>query len=244
MKKSTLRKDKYTQESGIRTSFFELKISCKHRRIPLLVMPALSLQHFGMYFAGCTLPLKLKVPPHAHLPQKPCSSRSHRLLWIPGFPGKLCPAVGAALIHWEPVQDVAPWHTQPSCVPIPGLLTDLQLPLDPALAALPVVSLRGIVLGHHLHELAGQCGVLRGKRRREGAEGPMGGRALLPWQQGRLSPEHLLHLQPPQKHFQPKCCSNECDRAQGGEVAAGDMSPGEWIRGIPHPALPKHSLLP
>ena len=53
------------------------------------------------------------------------------------------------------VQDVAPWHAQPGCGP-PGLLTDLQLPLDPALAALPVVGLRRVVLGHHLHELAGQ----------------------------------------------------------------------------------------
>ena len=42
----------------------------------------------------------------------------------------------------------------------PLQLTDLQLPLDAALAALAVVRLRGVVLGHHLHELPGQCGVL------------------------------------------------------------------------------------
>lgn len=36
------------------------------------------------------------------------------------------------------------------------LLTDLQLSLNPALAALPVVSLCGVVLRHHFYELARQ----------------------------------------------------------------------------------------
>lgn len=40
------------------------------------------------------------------------------------------------------------------CSTQPRLLTDLQLPLDPALAALPVVGLRGVVFRHHLHKLA------------------------------------------------------------------------------------------
>lgn len=77
------------------------------------------------------------------------------------FTGELCTAVGAALSQQEPVQDVASQRTQPGCVPPPGLLTDLQLPLNPALAALPVVSLSGVVLGHHLHKLARQRRVLR-----------------------------------------------------------------------------------
>lgn len=42
----------------------------------------------------------------------------------------------------------------------PRELTDLQLPLDAPLAALAVVGLRGVVLGHDLHKLAGQRGVL------------------------------------------------------------------------------------
>lgn len=44
-------------------------------------------------------------------------------------------------------------------------LTDFQLPLDAALAALPVVRLGGVVFRHHLHKLARQCGVLEGNRR-------------------------------------------------------------------------------
>lgn len=43
-------------------------------------------------------------------------------------------------------------------------LTDFQLPLDAALAALPVVRLGGVVFRHHLHELARQRGVLEGNR--------------------------------------------------------------------------------
>lgn len=45
--------------------------------------------------------------------------------------------------------------------PSPALsLTDLQLPLDTALAALPVVRLGRVVLGHDFHKLPGQRGVL------------------------------------------------------------------------------------
>lgn len=47
-----------------------------------------------------------------------------------------------------------------------GLLTDLQLPLDASLAALPVVRLGGVVLRHHLDKLAGQCGVLEKWRKK------------------------------------------------------------------------------
>lgn len=43
-------------------------------------------------------------------------------------------------------------------------LTDFQLPLDAAFAALPVVRLGGVVLRHHLHELARQRGVLERNR--------------------------------------------------------------------------------
>lgn len=46
----------------------------------------------------------------------------------------------------------------------PASLTDFQLPLDAALAALPVVRLGGVVFRHHLHELARQRGVLEGKQ--------------------------------------------------------------------------------
>lgn len=46
----------------------------------------------------------------------------------------------------------------------PASLTDFQLPLDAALAALPVVRLGGVVFRHHLHELARQRGVLEGNR--------------------------------------------------------------------------------
>ena len=42
-----------------------------------------------------------------------------------------------------------------------GAAGDLQLPLYPALAAVPVVRLRAVVLRHHLHELARQRRVLR-----------------------------------------------------------------------------------
>lgn len=41
-----------------------------------------------------------------------------------------------------------------------GAARDLQLPLYPALAAVPVVGLRAVVLRHHLHELARQRRVL------------------------------------------------------------------------------------
>lgn len=39
-------------------------------------------------------------------------------------------------------------------------LTDLQLPLDAVLAAVAVLGLRGVVLGHHLHEFTRQRRVL------------------------------------------------------------------------------------
>lgn len=42
-----------------------------------------------------------------------------------------------------------------------GTRTDLQLPLDPVLAAVPVLGLGRVIFGHYLHELPGQCGVLR-----------------------------------------------------------------------------------
>ena len=41
------------------------------------------------------------------------------------------------------------------------LARDFQLTLDPALASLPVVRLGAVVLGHDLHELPGERGVLR-----------------------------------------------------------------------------------
>lgn len=51
--------------------------------------------------------------------------------------------------------------------------TDLQLPLDPVLAAVPVLGLGRVVFSHYFHELPGECGVLGwGYRhiRRQGAE--------------------------------------------------------------------------
>lgn len=47
---------------------------------------------------------------------------------------------------------------------VSAALTDFQLPLDAALAALPVVRLGGVVFRHHLHEFARQRGVLEGNR--------------------------------------------------------------------------------
>lgn len=41
-----------------------------------------------------------------------------------------------------------------------GTRTDLQLPLDAVLAAVPVLGLGCIILGHYLHELPRECGVL------------------------------------------------------------------------------------
>lgn len=41
-----------------------------------------------------------------------------------------------------------------------GARTDLQLPLDPVLAAVPVLGLGRVIFGHDLHELPGECGVL------------------------------------------------------------------------------------
>ena len=52
--------------------------------------------------------------------------------------------------------------------------TDLELPLDPPFAALTKVHLGLVVLGHHLHKLPGQDGVLRGQgqgRETPGARG-------------------------------------------------------------------------
>ena len=43
-------------------------------------------------------------------------------------------------------------------------LTDLQLSLDPPFAPLPEVHLRLVVLGHHLHKLPGEHGMLGGGR--------------------------------------------------------------------------------
>lgn len=43
------------------------------------------------------------------------------------------------------------------------LLTDLQLPSDASFALVPEVDLGLVVLGHHLHKLLGQDGVLREK---------------------------------------------------------------------------------
>lgn len=41
-----------------------------------------------------------------------------------------------------------------------GTRTDLQLPLDPVLAAVPVLGLGRVIFGHDFHELPGECGVL------------------------------------------------------------------------------------
>lgn len=38
--------------------------------------------------------------------------------------------------------------------------TDLQLPLDPVLAAVAVLGLGRVIFSHYLHELPGECGVL------------------------------------------------------------------------------------
>ena len=38
--------------------------------------------------------------------------------------------------------------------------TDLQLPLDPVLAAVPVLGLGRVIFSHYFHELPGECGVL------------------------------------------------------------------------------------
>lgn len=62
--------------------------------------------------------------------------------------------------HTEPCTPHAGFSPTPTPHPGPPQLTDLQLPLDAALAALTVVRLCGIVLGHDLHKLAGQRGVL------------------------------------------------------------------------------------
>lgn len=42
-------------------------------------------------------------------------------------------------------------------------LTDLQLPGNASFALVPEVDLGLVVLGHHLHKLLGQDGVLRGE---------------------------------------------------------------------------------
>lgn len=43
--------------------------------------------------------------------------------------------------------------------------TDLQLPLDPVLAAVPILGLGRVIFSHYFHELPGECGVLgRGSR--------------------------------------------------------------------------------
>ena len=56
----------------------------------------------------------------------------------------------------------------------PQTRTDLKLPLDPPFAALTEVHLGLVVLGHHLHKLPGQDGVLWGQG--QGCE-PPGARA-------------------------------------------------------------------
>lgn len=41
-----------------------------------------------------------------------------------------------------------------------GTRTDLQLPLDPVLAAVPVLGLGRVIFGHYFHELPGECRML------------------------------------------------------------------------------------
>lgn len=67
----------------------------------------------------------------------------------------------------KPLTTIKQFITCPRCALV-DLLTDLQLSLNAALAALSVVRLRGVVLRHHLDELPRQRGVLgkRGRRRR------------------------------------------------------------------------------
>ena len=49
-----------------------------------------------------------------------------------------------------PQRDVAIYYIRSS------LTSDLEVPLDPVLAPLPVIRLRPVVLGHHLHEFPGE----------------------------------------------------------------------------------------
>lgn len=67
----------------------------------------------------------------------------------------------------QPCSAPQPWPHSSALTPPPEL-TDLQLPLYPAFAALPVVTLRRIVLRHDFHELPGQGGVLGVQDRRTG----------------------------------------------------------------------------
>lgn len=46
-----------------------------------------------------------------------------------------------------------------------GTRTDLQLPLDAVLAAVPVLGLGCVILGHYLHELPRESGVLENRER-------------------------------------------------------------------------------
>lgn len=83
-----------------------------------------------------------------------------------------------------------------------GALTDLQLPLDAALATLPEQRLRLVVLGHHLHKLVCQHGVLQGTGEtgtdtgtgvREGQQGQTGGHGIREgqaWGQRVMSERH------------------------------------------------------
>lgn len=109
--------------------------------------------------------------------------------------------------------------------PSPPLqLTDFQLPLDAALAALAVVRLRGVVLGHHLHELPGQRGVLGA---RDGGTGvrpsPPGPQSLRRPATRPGDPAHTCVfriLRSAEERFRPSSCSMLCSMPREQPAAA------------------------
>lgn len=117
-------------------------------------------------------------------------------------------------------------HRDPAPAPPPHL-TDLQLPLNAALAALAVVRLGGIVFGHHLHKLPGQRGVLGTQMGVQvSGSAPQGPRAPGVRAARPRGPAHTCVfriLRSAEERFRPSSCSMLC--SMPGQQTAADNLP-------------------
>lgn len=117
-------------------------------------------------------------------------------------------------------------HRDPAPAPPPHL-TDLQLPLNAALAALAVVRLGGVVFGHHLHKLPGQRGVLGTQMGVQvSGSAPQGPRAPGARAARPRGPAHTCVfriLRSAEEWFRPSSCSMLC--SMPGQQTAADNLP-------------------
>ena len=185
------------------SAFSSLKPASPGDGVQTLPRHSTSHTHPGLRWEGSTLTPEAKM---AGFPLSSMSSSSSLVVVRPAA------SRGQTEPGPSPEWSAAVW---PRPAPAPPLqLTDLQLPLDAALAALAVVRLRGVVLGHHLHELPGQRGVLGA---RDGGIGvrpsPSGPQSLRRPATRPEDPSHtcvLRILRSAEERFRPSSCSMLC----------------------------------